>query len=59
MFTFSIIVGVALKRPPKVDEYRKVVISANNQVEAEILACWIAGYNTVMPVSTELEWVEY
>lgn len=54
MRVYMYIVGVALARPPKVDEYRKVTVVAGSAIEAQILACQIAAGTSVMPVSAEL-----
>lgn len=54
MRIYTYVVGVALARPPKVDEYRKVLVAADSAIEAQILACQIAAGSSVMPVSSEL-----
>lgn len=55
MAVFSIIVGVALSRPPRTDEYRKVVVEAPNGREAMLVAAQMAACTSTMPVSTEVE----
>jgi len=51
---YEIVVGVALERPPKVDELRKVLVVANSAVEAELIAQQIAACTSVMPVCSKL-----
>lgn len=61
----TVIVGVALHRPPKIDEYRKVVVSVdtssdgsrlyNSEIEAQLIACQIAACGAVMAVSSAIE----
>lgn len=52
---YEVIVGVALARPPKVDEYRKTLVVADSAVEAQLIACQIAACTSVMPVSSRIE----
>ena len=60
MFVVTYVVGVALTRPPVVDEYRKVVLaSTGDEVGDWQTACLIASQGAVMAVSSELESVEY
>lgn len=47
---YRVDVGVALSRPPKIDEYRTYAIEAGSKVEANILACQMAACTSVMPV---------
>lgn len=54
MHVYEVIVGVALERPPKVDELRKVLVVANSAVEAELIAQQIAACTSVMPVCSRL-----
>lgn len=54
MTVFEVVVGVALARPPRVDEYRKVLVDAGDAVEATLIAAQIVACTSVMPVSTEL-----
>jgi hypothetical protein len=52
-------IEVALSRPPKVDEYRQVVMTATNDPVGDWqTACLLASRGGVMPVSSELT-VEY
>jgi hypothetical protein len=59
VFTFCFTIGVALSRPPQVDEYRKVILTAPNELEAWQTACLMASAGAVMPVSSVLEYVEF
>jgi hypothetical protein len=43
-------IGVALKRPPFVDEYRRYAIAADTRTEAELIALQMAACTSVMPV---------
>jgi hypothetical protein len=43
-------VGVALARPPRLDEYRRYAIEADCPYEAEELALQMASHDSVMPV---------
>jgi len=54
MAVFEIVVGVALRRPPGTDQYRKVLVEASTVVEAKLVAAQIAACTSTMPVSTEL-----
>ena len=47
-------VGVALTRPPKVDELRRIIVEADTETDAKLLACQIAMCTCVMPVSAEI-----
>jgi len=47
---FAIEVGVALRRPPTVDEWRRVDVEAASLVEAKLIACQVAACTSVMPV---------
>ena len=47
-------VGVALSRPPKVDELRRIIVEADAETDAKLLACQIAMCTCVMPVSAEI-----
>lgn len=53
---FEVHVGVALARPPRTDQFRKYLISADRPLEAELLACqWAAaGDGVVMPVCSRI-----
>jgi len=64
----TVIVGVALSRPPKTDEYRKVIVHVDTsteryspselydaEIEAMLIACQIASCGAVMAVSSEIE----
>lgn len=53
--TFRVVVGVALRRPPTVDEYRLVVVEADSGSEAMLVAAQMAACTSVMPVSTKLD----
>lgn len=55
MSIFKVIVGVALSRPPSIHEYRKVVVEADNAIEAKLIAAQIAACTCTMPVSTVIE----
>lgn len=48
-------VGVAMSRPPKVDEYRRYAVVAANQQEAVLVAQQMAACTSVMPVYSEWE----
>jgi len=56
MGVYEVHVGVALRRPPRMDEIRKYLIAADRPLAAELLACqWAAaGDGVVMPVSSRL-----
>lgn len=54
MAVFYVQVGVALQRPPRTDEYRKVVVEAVNGHEAMLIAAQVAACTSTMPVSTRL-----
>lgn len=43
-------VAVALSRPPTIDEYRRIVVEAENAVQGRLLACQIACCTSVMAV---------
>lgn len=47
---FYIHVGVALKRPPAVHEYRRIAVEASGPWEAEKIATQMAACTSVMPV---------
>jgi hypothetical protein len=61
-------VGVALSRPPKLDEFRRVVLSIDTpddgskldsaETEAILVATQLAGLGSVMPVFAEIESIE-
>lgn len=51
---YHVQVGVALQRPPRTDEYRKVAVEAVNGHEAMLIAAQIAACTSTMPVSTTL-----
>ena len=51
---YRVIVGGALSRPPRLDEYRLLLVAADNGLEAELVAAQIAACTCVMPVSTQL-----
>lgn len=48
---YHVQVGVALGRPPTLDEYRLVTVEARDSVEASLLAAQIASCTSVMAVS--------
>ncbi len=50
MAVFEVEVGVALGRPPAIDEYRYVLVEADSWTEANLVACQIAATRSVMPV---------
>lgn len=52
---YRVIVGVALRRPPREDEFRLTVVEADNPTEAKLIAAQIAACTSVMPVSTVLD----
>lgn len=54
MAMFTVLVGVALSRPPRTDEYRKTLVEAPTPLAAELLACQIAECTSVMAVSSEV-----
>ena len=47
---FAVSVGVALSRPPLIDEFRRYEIDTVSESEAELVACQIAACTSVMPV---------
>jgi hypothetical protein len=47
-------VGVALSRPPVIDEYRRITVQADSEREASLIALQIASCTSVMPVSCEV-----
>lgn len=51
---FEVEVGLAMSRPPHLDEIRKYLIVARSPIEAELVALWMAGRDCVMPVSSRL-----
>lgn len=55
MQVWSVTVGVALKRPPTIDEYRHIKVWAEDGVEAELIACQVAACTSVMPVWSVVE----
>ena len=56
MGVYEIHVGVALRRPPRTDEIRKYLITADRPLAAELEACqWAAASpGVVMPVFSRL-----
>lgn len=52
---WHVTVGVALKRPPTIDEYRHTVVWAEDGVEAELIALQVAACTCVMPVWSVVE----
>ncbi len=56
MGVYEIHVGVALQRPPRTDQVRKYLITADRPLAAELLACqWAAASaGVVMPVFSRL-----
>lgn len=55
MKTWTVTVGVALTRPPTIDEYRRTKVWAANPIEAELIACQVAACTSVMPVWSDVE----
>lgn len=47
-------VAVALSRPPRVDEWRRIRVLAGSEVEASLVACQIASCTSVMAVACEV-----
>jgi hypothetical protein len=47
---FNVVIGVALHRPPRIDEFRLVQVEAADRNEARLIACQIAAVDSVMPV---------
>ncbi len=47
---FDIAVGVALQRPPRIDEFRHIKVEAGHEQEARLIACQVAAATCVMPV---------
>ena len=47
---FDIAVGVALQRPPRIDEFQHIRVEAGHEQEARLIACQIAYCTGVMPV---------
>lgn len=43
-------VGVSLRRPPRLDEWRHIVVQADNPIDGMLLATQIAACTSVMPV---------
>lgn len=57
MAQFVVQVGVALSRPPRTQEFRKIIVGAENGYEAELIACQIAQCTSVMATeSLVLDW---
>lgn len=52
---WSVTVGVALTRPPIIDEYRHTKVWAETGLEAELIACQVAACTSVMPVWAVVE----
>lgn len=52
---YTVIVGVALSRPPKIDEYRKVLVVANGRYEAMLIAAQMSSNTSTMAVYTQIE----
>lgn len=50
MAVYAVEVGVALSRPPVIEEYRYVLVEADGWTEANLVACQIAAGSSVMPV---------
>jgi hypothetical protein len=48
---YYVTIGVALERPPTVDEYRHYAIEAPDHVYASLRAAQMASCRSVMPVS--------
>ena len=48
----EVAVGVALSRPPLIDEFRHIQVEAEGLGEARIIACQIAACTSMMPVWT-------
>lgn len=48
--TYTVNVGVALRRPPRIDEYRKYVVRARGRTHALDIALAMAACTSVMPV---------
>lgn len=46
----DIVVGVALRRPPMIDEFRHVRVAAADETDARLAACQMASIGCVMPV---------
>lgn len=65
MLEVTVIVGVALERPPKIDEYRKIIVVVpmaadcsdiwRAETEAQLMACQIASHSCVMVVYSKVE----
>lgn len=51
---YTVTVGVALQRPPKIDEYRKIVVQADTDTDALLLACQIATCTSIMAVTAKI-----
>jgi hypothetical protein len=49
---FRVAVGVALERPPRIDEFRLVVVDAPDAADARLAASQMAAATSVMPVWT-------
>lgn len=52
---FTVHVGVALTRPPVIDELRRIVVEAESDSEAALIATQIASCTSVMPVWSEVQ----
>lgn len=50
MSIHTVVVGVALDRPPTVDEYRRYVVEAEDPTEATLIALQMAACTSTMPV---------
>ena len=50
----AVTVGVALRRPPRLDELRRVLVEADTEVEAELIAVQISSCTAVMAVCSEV-----
>lgn len=46
-------VGVALSRPYKLDEYRRIVVEADSATEGRLIACQIAACTSKMVVQAD------
>lgn len=56
MSVFYVEVGVALRRPPRIDEYRLYAVEAGSRYEAELVATQMASCTCTMPLSSEISY---
>jgi hypothetical protein len=47
---YTVALGVALRRPPRIDEFRKVTVTANGPADAQLIAAQISSCTCAMVV---------